>query len=411
MALEGNEMGVKTYPTWGNALRINDQSIIRYPLTLIVHDREHLELVTRAESSFSGCYPLGYVGTSPWPGSVTNQERMGYTTAQNAELYDLLREQMEIGWVLYGLQAGLEEESDIQAMIKDMKEKCPRARQFWVRKRGDRISHFIDDLLTKYRVSLAEYGSLEELDTWLESLKLEIEKARPPVRYDSLEREQAEWTNLSITLPQEEEGNRILLVGDSISVGYGDLVQKLMPGWHVDRLNTSEGVHHPNFLRLLEIALGRYPYRVVHINNGIHLHGQTVKEYGQNLAEVFDGIRSISPGTGIVFATTTPLSRSLSADELEHFDAWHFSMGDRAPLAERAGRGECWVIDDEASEIYRRLNEEAERICAEKGIPVNDLYRLCVEENLQKSDGVHFQEEGYRRLASRVAEALKEYLS
>ena len=65
-------------------------------------------------------------------------------------------------------------------MIKDMKEKCPRARQFWVRE-------------------LAEYGSREELGTWLENLKSEVEKARPPVRCDSLEREWAEWSNLSVS--------------------------------------------------------------------------------------------------------------------------------------------------------------------------------------------------------------------
>ena len=59
---------------------------------------------------------------------------------------------------------------------------------------------------------------------------------------------------------------------------------------------------------------------------------------------------------------------------------------------------------------YGELNEKARQICAEHGIPVNDLYRLCVEENLQKSDGVHFQEEGYRRLAHRVAEALRREL-
>ncbi|HBA49846.1 MAG TPA: hypothetical protein DCZ91_19040 [Lachnospiraceae bacterium] len=93
----------RNYPTWGNALRINDQSKTGYPLTLIIHDRAHLELVTEAERIFGGRYPLGYVGTSPWPGSVTNQKTMPYTESQNAALYDFLREQMEIGQVLYGL--------------------------------------------------------------------------------------------------------------------------------------------------------------------------------------------------------------------------------------------------------------------------------------------------------------------
>lgn len=407
----------RNYPTWGNALRINDQAKTGYPLTLIIHDRAHLELVTEAERIFGGRYPLGYVGTSPWPGSVTNQKTMPYTESQNAALYDFLREQMEIGQVLYGLSIDGDEsdgnESDIRAMIKDMKEKCPGAKQFWMCKKGEGISLSTEEMLMEYGICLEEYENREQFGTWLEALGTEMERPEqvPPLAgADSFEREWAEWTNLSVTLPAEEEDNRLLLVGDSISAGYGDMVQKRMPGWHVDRLNTSEGIHHPNFLRLLEIALGRYPYRIVHINNGIHLHGQSVEEYGRNLSEVFDGIRRMAPGAGIIFATTTPLSRSLSGEELESYDAQHFSMGDRVPLARGAGKGEYWVIDEKASAIYRELNEKAKLVCTAQGIPVNDLYCLCVEENLQKSDGVHFQEDAYRRLADKVAEALNAYL-
>ncbi|MBD5459368.1 MAG: DUF4432 family protein [Lachnospiraceae bacterium] len=397
----------RSFPTWGNAFRINDQSRTQYPLTLIVHDTEHLELVTEAEGIFSGKYPLGYVGTSPWPGVVTNSKTMHYTESQNGRLYDLLREQMEIGWVIYGLSGEKEEESELSAMIRDMTEKCPGTKQFWMRKKGEPVSHGISDILTKYGVLPMEYDSQAELGKWLERLTEEIDRARPPVRFDRLDREDAEWTNLSVTLPEEETDNRILLAGDSISAGYGDMVQKLMPGWHVDRLNTSEGIHHPNFLRLLEIGLERYPYRIVHINNGIHLHGQSVEQYGWNLSRVFEGIRRIAPKAEIIFATTTPLSRNLSGDELEEFQAEHFSMGDRAPLALHTESGEYWVTDEKASEIYRRLNEEAKRVCMAREIRVNDLYRLCVDENLQKSDGVHFQEEAYQRLAARIAEVLQ----
>lgn len=398
----------RSYPTIGNAFRINDQSKTAYPVTLIVHDREHMEVVMEAEHLFSGRYPFGHVGTSPWPGSVTNQKTMAYGDPQNSKLYDLMRKQAQIGQIIYGLDADGEAENDIPDMIKDMKEKCPAAGQYWIRRRGEAVPGFVMEVLSEYGISVAEYGSQEELRDWLEKRMEEIERAQPPKYFDALDREAAEWSNLSVTLPVEDEENRLLLVGDSISAGYGDMVQKQMPGWHVDRLNTSEGLHHPNFLRLLEIALERYPYRIVHINNGIHLHGQSVEQYGRNLSEVFEGIRRLAPKAQIIFATTTPLSRCLSGDELESFQAEHFTMGDRVPLAPDRPKGEYWITDKEASEIYRKLNEEAERICAGQGIRVNDLYRLCVDENLQKSDGVHFQEEAYWRLAGKVAEALTE---
>lgn len=414
----------------GNAFRINDQSITRYPLTLIVHDTGHLSLVMQAENAFSGKYPLGYIGTSPWPGSVTNQRTMEYGDAQNQELYGFLRAQMEIGWVIYGMGTGGGEggspnaqrqggcgqakklkrgEKEILTMVRDMKEKCPGAKQIWMKKKSEMLSAVFLDALRKYGVLLEEYETWEDFGAWLKTFTEEVRQAQPTAWFDSLEREWAEWTNVSVTLPKEERENRILLVGDSISAGYGDMVQKRMPGWHVDRLNTSEGIHHPNFLRLLEIVLLRYPYRLVHINNGIHLHGQGVEQYGQNLLGVFAWIHMLSPETKIVFATTTPLSRSVEKGELQDMDAYHFSMGDKPPVAQDA-QGEYWVLDEEASKIYRQLNEKATKLCARQGIPVNDLYQLCVKENLQKSDGVHFCQKAYERLADQIAKTLQKEL-
>ncbi len=401
----------RRYPTCGNALRINDQAKTRYPMTLVIHDTEHLKLAARAESLFEGRYPLGYIGTSPWLGSVTNQKTMDYTDAQNRELYAFLQAQAKIGYVVYGLCAGQGDAGDIWAMAKDMKEKCPGAGQLWMKRKEEELPGLVEDMLKEYGIRIREYEKEEEIDMCLEEIAKEIEKEKPPAAYDTLDREWAEWTNLSVTMPEEEADHRLLLVGDSVSAGYGDMVQKLMPGWHVDRLNTSEGIHHPNFVRLLKIALKRYPYQAVHINNGIHLHGQTVEEYGRNLSGVFDWIRENAPWAKIIFASTTPISRSLTGEELENFDARHFSMGDRAPVSKGARGDKFWIIDENASEIYRKLNEEASAVCERHQIPVDYLCRLCTDENLQKSDGVHFTEEAYWRLAERVAETIQRELT
>lgn len=396
-------------PSVGNAFRINDQSIVKYPLTLIVHDREHLPIVMQAEQTFGGKYPLGYIGTSPWPGSVTNQSTMNYNDVQNRQLYDLLKAQMKIGWVIYGQCVTSGRESEFLAMVKDIKENCPEAKQMWIRKKDERFSPSFAKVLEKYDVLLIDCNTQEEIKAWLKTLTEEIERSDAPCWFDSLEREWAEWTNLSITMPKEEKEHRILLVGDSISAGYGSMVQEKMLGWHVDRLNTSEGIHHPNFLRLLEIALKQYPYQMIHINNGIHVHGQDAEQYKQNLMGVFFWIHTIAPKTKIVFATTTPLSRKLNIEEQENFNAKHFSMGDKAPMETNADH-EYWVTDEKASEVYRELNEKAKELCKAYNIPVNDLYQLCVSENLQKSDGVHFQEKAYRRLAEKIVQVLQKEL-
>lgn len=132
-------------------------------------------------------------------------------------------------------------------------------------------------------INLMEYKSIEVAVTMFEQMKENILHMKKTVYSDRLNREQAEWTNFSFTAPLQECGHRILLVGDSISVGYGKFVQDLLPDCYVDRLNTSEGTHHPNLCRMLQIALTQYPYKVLHINNGIHLHGISVEEYSCNL--------------------------------------------------------------------------------------------------------------------------------
>ncbi len=394
----------KEYPSRGNAFRINNQSLKRYPLTLIIHDKEHWNLTAAAERIFSGRYPLGYIGSSPWVGTVTNQETLEFSDVQNRELYDLLCAQMEIGWVVYGL--GDEREGEIPAMAAYMKERFPDVKQARIYHRKE-----LDHAAGRREpdgIVCVECETPEELDAWLEELTKEIEKSNPPVWFDSLCREGAEWTNLSITLPLEEEKNRILLVGDSISAGYGDMVQRLMPGWHVDRLNTSEGLHHPNFLRMLEAALRRYPYRMIHINNGIHLHGQDLGQYRQNLLGVFAWIHMAAPKTKIIYATNTTFSRKAeegTGEKALDFQERHFGKGGKAPLAQ-CGRENHWITDEEASKPYEELNQIAREICKEHGIRINDLYQVCLDENLQKTDGAHFTEEAYWRLAAQVAETL-----
>lgn len=147
---------------------------------------------------------------------------------------------MKIGRILYGLNVDAERVSDILAMVQDMRAKCPAAEQFWLKDRREENLHFAAkespaasrfmEKLSEYGIEVVDYGSQEELKGWLEELAEKTEKAQPPKTYDLLDREGAEWTNLSVTLPAEETENRILLVGDSISAGYGDMVQKRMPG-------------------------------------------------------------------------------------------------------------------------------------------------------------------------------------
>ncbi|MGL4739140.1 MAG: SGNH/GDSL hydrolase family protein, partial [Cellulosilyticaceae bacterium] len=127
-------------------------------------------------------------------------------------------------------------------------------------------------------------------------------------------------------------------------------------------------------------------YELIHINNGIHVHGVTPEVYKHNLKRIFQWIHLISPHTQIMFCNTTPFSKK--------------------------GSGEAyWVFDPEASQILIELNDMAMQVCHGMHIPVNDLFKVCISENLQKSDGVHFQESGYLRLAECVVKSIGERLN
>lgn len=387
----------------------------RIPLILVAGGKDEIVPYSENGALLQAVYQKGdtpfkviIIGTSPWMGTVTNNRTLRYSDPLNLQLYDFLQAQMETGWTLFAQKVEGDGE-EILTFLKDQKKNYPSTKQVWLKQREELLPSSFLCGLREVGIELKEYGNQEELKLWLNVLKEEVLRAEPPIWFDSFDREWAEWSNFSITLPRNEKENRILLVGDSISAGYGDMVQKKLSEFHVDRLNTSEGIHHPNFLRLLEIALCQYPYRLIHINNGIHLHEQEIEQYGRNLWGGFSWIHLISPNTKIVFATT-PLSRRLNEGEMEKFNIHHFSMGNRAPIPPSKS-GECWVTDEESSEIYRQLNEKAEEICAAHNIPVNNLYAFCAEKNLQKSDGVHFEEGAYLELAEEIAGVLRRELS
>ena len=71
---------------------------------------------------------------------------------------------------------------------------------------------------------------------------------------------------------------------------------------------------------------------------------------------------------------------------------------------------EEYYYSREDSAVYIDLNRVAVNICDICDIPVNDLFSLCISENLPKADPVHFRESGYRRLAEAVAGAVRLYL-
>lgn len=415
------------FSTQGNAFRINDQAITGLPILLVIHDRDYIPFVAAGETYFSGKVPYAYLGTSPWPGSPTNDATLPFLHPLNIQITDYLLSQGEYGVILYALTEKTMAQEDFIPFLRRLQEKCPKAAHILVQKQCPEVCQKTGQACHKDTVfpqkatrnpqdklfsclpdlPLMTYATDQEAKELFKTCMDTLQQSSAPLHYDHLNREHAEWSNYSVTLPLTDAGNRILLVGDSISAGYGPMVQDRLPDYHVDRFHTSEGLHHPGFFRLLEIALLQYPYQIIHLNNGIHIHGQTVGTYAHNLTALFQWIHMLSPRTRILFSATTPASRLQEpGQENVSFQSSHFQLGDRSPLAEMPDQKPHYVYSPEASSLYQMLNEAARQVCHAFGIPFLDLFDLSVRENLPKSDQVHFQEPGYGRLADLVAETI-----
>ena len=180
---------------------------------------------------------------------------------------------------------------------------------------------------------------------------------------------------------------RVLLIGDSISIGYTRAVRAIL----VDRAN----VHRPGEncgdtaygLERIDDWLGQGPWAVIHFNFGLHdlkfldAQGNYVppglgrqvaspEEYGQNLRALVQRLQRT--GARLIFATTTPVP------------------------AGSAGRQEG------GEQAY---NAAARRVMEDLGVTVNDLHALVRTgpPDTQLPRNVHFTPAGSAHLARAVA--------
>ncbi len=194
---------------------------------------------------------------------------------------------------------------------------------------------------------------------------------------------------------------RVLLVGDSISIGYTLPVRERLAGIaNVHRVPANAGDTGRGLEQLsawLETLGGKWD--LVHFNFGLHdlcyrhpdspnpgrrdkergAQAYGVEEYAANLGTIAD--RLAKTGARLVFATTTPVPEG------------------------ELGR----VAGDEL-----RYNEAAVAAMRTRGVEINDLHRLMAGEMERYGKGpgnVHFTDEGSERLAAQVAGAIAEALA
>ena len=192
----------------------------------------------------------------------------------------------------------------------------------------------------------------------------------------TLHRERIEWCDIWFTDAEKSALPRVLLVGDSITRGYFDGVEKALEGKaYCGRLCTSRSVCDPVFFQELKMVLSEYKFDVVHFNNGLHGWDYTEDEYRAGFEKLVETLKSDAPGAKLVCATTTP-------------------------VLEKGG------MKDHATRVPAR-NAIATEICKKAGIAMDDLHAL-VEGKAEwfSGDGVHFNDAGRAAEVKQVAEAV-----
>jgi len=188
---------------------------------------------------------------------------------------------------------------------------------------------------------------------------------------------------------------QVVLIGDSIRMGYEPLVREMI-GREASVWAPTDNCSSSRFLieHLSEWVISRQP-DVVHINCGLHdlayknAEGQPMDhrqvpldEYAENVRWILTTVRGQTPAL-VVWATSTPVN-----------ERWHLAK-------KEFPRYEADV------EAYNAAGSAAARGL---GIPVNDLYGVVMQsgrDRVLSPDGVHITEAGYRTLAEAVVRMIR----
>ncbi|MBM4024679.1 MAG: SGNH/GDSL hydrolase family protein [Planctomycetes bacterium] len=184
---------------------------------------------------------------------------------------------------------------------------------------------------------------------------------------------------------------KVLIIGDSISIGYFEPTKLLLEGKAEVYHNPGNAAHTRHGLAQLDAWLGDTSWAVIHFNHGLHdlkyvdakgnlvatdqgTQLMSVDEYARNLEQIVQRLKKTH--ASLIFATTTPVPEGAT------------------------GR-----IPGDAE----RYNRAALPILKKHRVRVNDLYAFALPRlaTIQRPRNVHFTEEGSRLLAQQVADSIR----
>lgn len=191
---------------------------------------------------------------------------------------------------------------------------------------------------------------------------------------------------------------RVLLLGDSIRMGYDSYIRDLLKGECEVFYEKDNGRFSSYTLWQVNKTFKNHgKFDIVHWNNGywdMNIEApmteamHPVEEYIHFLKRIIREIRR--NGAKIIFATTTPVPEKGSA-------------------LDNTGTGMEISYDNGWVEKY---NNAAKQLMAQEHIAVDDLYELMLtgKDYYKCHDGLHLTEKGYRLCAAQAAELIRKEL-
>lgn len=210
---------------------------------------------------------------------------------------------------------------------------------------------------------------------------------------------EADKAALANSTATEEGLPKVLIIGDSISIGYFPVVKAALQGKaSVSRPNTNCG-DTPRGLREIHKWLGDTKWDVIHFNWGLwDLCYRNPESKNQGNRDKVNGKLSVTP---------EDYEKNLNAlvDRLQKTGATLIWASTTLVPEGEAGR---FVGDDV------KYNAIAAKVMAERGIPINDLHATSAampQEMFLKPGDVHYKKSGSELLAAKVVESIQAALT
>ena len=183
---------------------------------------------------------------------------------------------------------------------------------------------------------------------------------------------------------------KVVLIGDSIRMGYQPFVAKKLPEAEV--WGPPENCRHSHWVyRHFQQWIADQQPDLLHINFGIHDCGPRegphlilLPQYQLSLKRIIAKVTELKK-TKMIWATSTPL----------------YKPDPDKPMVE-------WQIREETN--LKEYNDAALEIVKEAGIPVNDLHEVIMQNDFSRCllpDGCHMTDFGNEVLSDAVVRALR----